>query len=483
MSREISIQENVALQFTKSSWSAFFRTLLGGTGERQALSNDPRVALSQVLSQDLWGLQEGNNLLLVTRYFVLPCTLMQKLSEQFLVVHSCRPVTDGDAVNAFRDGIQVKANWVILLPEEESCGSRGSAVLYAHFFPGEAPGPADSPKPAAQMGVSDGIDLPISTPRTNVSPAAIPIPPVPSAAIPAPMEMAAVGAGVKSEPLLSAERNSPAPPVPNSSIADSNNEAAPVPEPSPVSSVDYTSSLSEIVSATREEPLFKLGEEAPKPTNTKAVTSFSTETNPTPESGIVSFKVSGGYTLEGALPQEAVDQLLKKTQGFPPSEPIAPAPAVPPSESRLEPIVSERFAEAVPASGANRVAPWTAATSGVSLSQSTIDAMLDNIRRDEPKAAPVPAIPQPNRVSDASGSISRLPQDPVTPSVGGRMANAFAGIPAPAPNPQPIPQPAQQPAQMAPPAPRAALTAPAADGPMLTQAQIDALIRELAGKQ
>jgi len=139
--REFSIEQEVALQFTESSWNGFMRILFQIPAELKKQlpidprMSDPRTTLQKILESDIWAIKEGNNLLLLSRCFVLPCTLVKMESNSLLRVHSCRQTSDGDAVTAFNEGVLIKASWVILLPEDSFVSTTAAESLYSFFFP------------------------------------------------------------------------------------------------------------------------------------------------------------------------------------------------------------------------------------------------------------------------------------------------------------------------------------------------------------
>lgn len=119
-------------------------------------TSDPRTTLQKTLESDIWAIKEGNNLLLLSRCFVLPCTLVRMDSNSLLRVHSCRQTSDGDAVTAFNEGVLIKASWVILLPEDSFVSSTAAEALYSFFFPEESvteirPKNARTAQPAASV--------------------------------------------------------------------------------------------------------------------------------------------------------------------------------------------------------------------------------------------------------------------------------------------------------------------------------------------
>ncbi|HCF92012.1 MAG TPA: hypothetical protein DER58_06030 [Firmicutes bacterium] len=142
--REFSIEQEVSLQFTEASWNGFMRILFQIPAEvKKQLpidprTSDPRTTLQKTLESDIWAIKEGNNLLLLSRCFVLPCTLVRKDTGSVLRVHSCRQTSDGDAVTAFNEGVLIKASWEILLPEDEFIPTPSAETLYSFFFPEES---------------------------------------------------------------------------------------------------------------------------------------------------------------------------------------------------------------------------------------------------------------------------------------------------------------------------------------------------------
>lgn len=452
--REVALQNDAVLQFAGSAWSSFVRTLLQVSSENRSLSADPRLALTQLLSSDLWALEEGNNLLLVTRYFVLPCTLKENNSSCCLQVHSCRPTADGDAVNAFREGALVKANWVVFMPEEKACGGRGAAELYQRFFPGqgalessampriETPIPAPEPE-AVNLKVSapvksdpmpwPAIPAESQTPKES-QPAAAQIPP-PAPAVP-PIKEAAAEAAVQpvAPPILKPALEQYVPPVPAE-----------------------TPAVAETIGTAPEAEIETLPP-------FKADSSFEAGSAPSGDSGLVSFKVSGGYTLEGALPQDAVDQILKKAPGFQPKvvPDLAAAPEPVPELLSNRPVMAS-----VPPSTAGRMGSFTESTGSVSLSQGSIDALLS--RMQVPEAQPSVG----SRISAQPEAVPEL------------VAAAPRRISAAMPVERPIGPPAERPplpvaaAGMA--GPKAAHSSDEVPEQM-TQAQIDALLKQISEK-
>lgn len=142
--REFSVEQEISLQFTESSWNGFMRILFQIPAEvKKQLpidprTSDPRTTLQKILESDIWAIKEGNNLLLLSRCFVLPCTLVRKDAGSILRVHSCRQTSDGDAVTAFNEGVLIKAVWVILLPEDTFVSTKAAESLYSFFFPEES---------------------------------------------------------------------------------------------------------------------------------------------------------------------------------------------------------------------------------------------------------------------------------------------------------------------------------------------------------
>lgn len=493
--RETVLEEEVLLQFTSSSWNGFNR-LVPVSGVQTG--GEVRGFLVQALEAELWALQEGNNLLLLTRGFTIPCTLKQSGPSTYLLAHSCRPTTDADAVNAFRDGVLIKGRWLALLPDEVPGASQGAASLCCCVFedPSVDSGVAariapaipvtnTAPQSAIIQGVTSGVV------RTVAEPAMVPVAVQAAAGVPSP-----VGASVSApaaQPVAASFSLNP---------VDMGISSGDLP------SDEVSGNISQPV-VSSAEPLFRLGELA-------ASTAPTVNTQVSMTENGSSDKVSIEYRLEG--PQEAVGQLLKQQShaNQPQSElptgspripdahetpgvmqPVAPIPA---TASRLS-----QWPNAVPAPTANNAGSldaWSRPTSSVTLSQAAIDAMLSSIPASEPTPVPAPplaaAMPSPGQhpmmtprievpapmqqpVMTPRAEVPTMAQPQMTPAVPVRTMPFSQPVQRPSGQAS-ILQPAASQAQSRPAVmPAAENTRAAFDEPMLSQKDIDDLVKRLSG--
>jgi hypothetical protein len=270
--REFSIEQPVSLQFTESSWNGFIRILFQIPAELKKQlpidprTSDPKTTLQKILESDIWAIKEGNNLLLLSRCFVLPCTLVQTESYSFLKVHSCRQTSDVDAVTAFNEGVLIKAQWVILLPEDSLVSTTAAESLYSFFFPENSmfESAPKIEKKAVQPAVSVVVPPQEQPVAQTVVPTAIPtaIPTAVPTAVPtaAPKEVESVVAPTFSEMLASASSAATViPGAPTASAVSTSTvpsvEAAQAAQPAPSASSFFGTPIAE------QKPVF--GHEKP----------------------------------------------------------------------------------------------------------------------------------------------------------------------------------------------------------------------------